>query len=223
MLLIAAPGTMSKKVRSAPLVMGSLSEKAQRKGRSNFRERRPGVAVRGARRVVWGGRARAKETGERPLCTLVRERSIVGGDDLGWQVGRRPEADDSADGHRRAPLVRTAASPRTPRRAGTSPVGSPVFAATTRRNRSGSGGNEPEADEAAPVLANERDVVEPEPGPKEPTSSTRHGARRCSRSCLPACPNVRIRSGQEPRRETRPRREPGSSFCRGSTKKVRHA
>ena len=123
----------------------------------------PGRAVRRARRDRRAWSARASGTGARPPCSARRETAR-----------RRPRPPRAAASSGAAALARcrptgtpaisarTAASARNAVAGVSSPVGRKVLAATTRAKRSGCSADEPQPDQAAPVLADQRDVAQVE-------------------------------------------------------------
>ena len=147
-----APGTMSQKSLSAPLVMGSLSLNAHRNGLSNC------PRTSHARRLASAAGSSGRDGHEhrelaRPFFVgLVGKRSVVGRDHVGRGIGHASAAHDASHGERGHLLGEFL--PRQERLAHVQVAG----------GQAGVGGdhppepvgmlrNEPKADEAAPVLA----------------------------------------------------------------------
>ena len=152
------PGTSARKRASAPLVMGSASLKAQRKGLSNVLSTSQARPVGVGGRVVGLGWARARGTGGPLPCRSRRGRGRRrrrpprrDGDEVHPAATIRPTGSSGASWEKRCQAMK--ASPMS-----VSPVGSPVLAATTRRKRSGCSATRRKPDEAAPVLAHDGDA-----------------------------------------------------------------
>ena len=175
-----APAIRSLRLRSAPLVMGSLSLKAHRKGRS--KAARPTQA---ATLASWAGSSGRDGTssgncaGPR-LVGLVGERRVVGRLDLGRHGLGAPAADDAA-GREHVDLL----GELLPGEEGVAGIG-------VARRQEGVGRDDPgealgvladqaQADEPAPVLADQRDVRAGRAGRRAARASTRRDGRRCSR------------------------------------------
>ena len=143
---------------SPPLVTASWSLNAHSHGLRNCSSTSHAARVVGARRVVGHARHERREDARAGLVAVVGERCVVGGDHLGAEIGGAAAVDDAADReHRRLarellPVEeRLAEVAVAHRQAG--------VADDHARVALGRRGDQPEPDEAAPVLTEERDAA----------------------------------------------------------------
>ena len=160
-------------------MIGSPSLNATRNGWSQRGQHLPGGAVRLGRRVV---RARSAPASASPAGRPCRPRPGT--------ARRTPPGPSSAIGVRaagrdqpadveRARRVSTARAELPPdrRASSTSPVGRPVFAATTRGEPVGVLGDQAQPDQPAPVLADQRHVAQVEHVEAPARAPTRRAGR----------------------------------------------
>ena len=171
------------------------SVNAVRNGLSHAREHLPRPAVGRRGRIVGRRRHQRRELAGAGLVAIVGERRVVGRDDLGGSgrvaqppLTMRPTWNSGVS-------ASSFCQARNALPGGRSPVGQERVGGHDAGEPLGVLGHQPQPDQPAPVLADQRDVAQVE-GLEPAPSSSRRGAGRCSRRARPACRSGRSRRGR---------------------------